>query len=60
MDRFAGRNLDTPETQYWASASVKYGPSPTTRWFPTYDSSIPLPPFNFCLSNSLLPRPQGG
>lgn len=37
IGKFTGRKLDASVTQYWTSASVKYGPSPPSRWFLTSD-----------------------
>lgn len=37
IGKFKGRKLDASATQYWTSASVKYGPSPPSRWFLTSD-----------------------
>lgn len=37
IGKFTGRKLDASVTQYWTSASIKYGPSPPSRWFLTSD-----------------------
>lgn len=49
--KFTARDVDPLETQYWASASVKYGPSPATRCSLTSDASAtPLIPLSALIS----------